>query len=95
MTMSIFDFIKADKYHVTIFLEYNESGEPRYDTEESIMVGIDDGFYEVELADVYLCNNTTKLSELVEIRRELREIVDDWNSEEYWKVLNVKTQKIE
>ena len=96
MTMSIFDFFKADKYHVKIFLEYGEDEDRHFGVEETIMVMIDNKLYEIELESAYLCNDEAPLDKMVIIRRELNEVIDDWNDRaEYWKVINVNKTKIE
>jgi len=95
MTMSIFDFFKADKYHVKIFLEYHEEEYKRLSAEEMIMVMIDNKLYEIELGSAYLCNDGVTLLDMVTIKRSLNDVIDDWNNAEYWKVLNVETTKIE
>ena len=32
---------------------------------------------------------------MVTIKRSLDDVIDDWNNAEYWRVINVKTMKIE
>lgn len=96
MTMSIFDFFKADKYHVKIFLEYPTDEGVIVEVEETIMVMIYNKLYEIELESVYLCNDEVPLDNMVTIRRELNEVIDDWNGRDgHWQVINVETTKIE
>ena len=95
MTMSIFEFFKAEKVLVRLTMEYNGKFDPENDIIESIFVKLDEKYYEVELCNAYLNNSERQLDEFVEIKSDLDKVIHDWNEEHGVKVLDVKIEKIE